>query len=73
MEINVNAYNDIDGLLVLRERVREKLENVNKLDMQGQEVMITAGGNQAFVNVALALFDPGDPVLVVRFWFSRHF
>lgn len=30
------------------------------------QVMITAGGNQAFAMVALALLDPGDRVLLVR-------
>lgn len=28
--------------------------------------MVTAGGNQAFAMVALALLDPGDRVLLVR-------
>lgn len=30
------------------------------------QVMVTAGGNQAFAMVALALLDPGDTVLLVR-------
>lgn len=30
------------------------------------QIMITAGGNQAFAMVALALLDPGDRVLLVR-------
>lgn len=31
--------------------------------------MVTAGGNQAFAMVALALLDPGDRVLLVRIEF----
>lgn len=30
------------------------------------QVMVTAGGNQAFAMVALAVLDPGDRVLLVR-------
>lgn len=30
------------------------------------QVMVTAGGNQAFAMVALSLLDPGDRVLLVR-------
>ena len=31
-----------------------------------RQVLVTAGGNQAFAMVALALLDPGDRVLLVR-------
>ena len=36
------------------------------------EVMVTAGGNQAFVNVALSLVDPGDTVLVLKPYYFSH-
>ncbi|CAM9232903.1 unnamed protein product [Scytosiphon promiscuus] len=60
------------GLQALREEVEKKLEEENGLDLTGQEVMITAGGNQAFAMVSLALLDPGDRVLLVRPFYCAH-
>ena len=34
--------------------------------------MVTAGANQAFVNVALALLDAGDVAVLLRPYVSRH-
>ncbi|CAM9681000.1 unnamed protein product, partial [Hapterophycus canaliculatus] len=61
-----HQYGPALGLPELREALEKKLEKDNGLDLTGQEVMITAGGNQAFAMVALALLDPGDRVLLVR-------
>lgn len=32
------------------------------------QIMVTAGANQAFAMVALAVLDPGDRVLLVSLW-----
>ncbi|CAM9441239.1 unnamed protein product [Sphacelaria rigidula] len=40
--------------------------------MTDQEVMVTAGGNQAFSMVAMALLDPGDRALLVRPFYCAH-
>ena len=45
----VSAYGADDGLPELREALRQKLSEENGLP--DQDVMVTAGANQAFVNV----------------------
>ena len=67
-----NKYGSIQGRSELLELIKEKLEEENKLNLKDMEVMITAGGNQAFVNVALTLIDPGDTVLVLRPYYFSH-
>ena len=40
--------------------------------MSNQEVMVTAGANQAFSNVALALCDPGDEAIILTPYYFSH-
>ncbi|CAM9232827.1 unnamed protein product [Scytosiphon promiscuus] len=72
LERSNHKYGPALGLPALREALEKKLEEENGLDLTGQEVMITAGGNQAFAMVALALVDPGDRVLLVRPFYCAH-
>mmetsp|Transcript_29176 Transcript_29176/g.38366 ORF Transcript_29176/g.38366 Transcript_29176/m.38366 type:complete len:420 (-) Transcript_29176:238-1497(-) len=65
-------YGDILGDSSLRAALADKLAQSNGLNLAGQEIMVTAGGNQAFVNVALALCDPGDKVVVVKPFYFSH-
>eukprot|EP00752_Nemacystus_decipiens_P009923 g8852.t1 len=73
MKVSTNhKYGPALGESSLRDALVKKLEKENGLDMSGQEVMITAGGNQAFAMVALALLDPGDRVLLARPFYCAH-
>ncbi|CAM9274427.1 unnamed protein product [Ectocarpus fasciculatus] len=67
-----HKYGPALGLPALREALVAKLKEENGLDMTGQEVMVTSGGNQAFAMVALALLDPGDRVLLARPFYCAH-
>jgi aspartate/methionine/tyrosine aminotransferase len=60
-QADTHRYNAILGLPELRQLIAA---NATKrgLDMQGQEVMVCAGANQAIINAALALLDAGDSV-----------
>lgn len=66
----VNQYGPDEGLPGLREALKAKLANENGL--QGSDVMVTAGANQAFINIVLTLLDAGDHcVLFMPFYFNH--
>lgn len=68
-EPSTSQYGADEGLPELREALLEKLKRENKL--YSSSVMVTAGANQAYVNVVLTLCDPGDRVvLFVPYYFN---
>eukprot|EP00611_Tribonema_gayanum_P026589 TRINITY_DN636_c0_g1_i4.p1 TRINITY_DN636_c0_g1~~TRINITY_DN636_c0_g1_i4.p1 ORF type:complete len:203 (-),score=35.61 TRINITY_DN636_c0_g1_i4:928-1536(-) len=71
-ETRTHKYNAVLGLVDLRDALYSKLEQDCGLDMTGQEIMVCAGANQAFVNAALALLDPGDKVVLPRPYYFSH-
>lgn len=58
-ETEVSKYGSILGLDSLRQLIRRRYEKKN-LNMRDMDVVITAGANQGFTNIALALCDEGD-------------
>jgi len=68
-EPTTSHYGADEGLPELRAALLEKLRQENKLC--NSSVMVTAGANQAYVNVVLTLCDPGDKVvLFVPYYFN---
>jgi katanin p60 ATPase-containing subunit A1 len=67
----VSLYGADAGIPELREALTKKLRQENKL--QKSSVMVTAGANQAFVNIVLALCDPGDSVIMFApYYFNAY-
>ena len=66
----IHKYGDGRGLLELRDAVKAKLKDENGIE--GKEVMITAGANQAFVNVCQTLVEEGDRVVVFAPFYFSH-
>eukprot|EP00878_Enallax_costatus_P016901 GHUV01017742.1.p1 GENE.GHUV01017742.1~~GHUV01017742.1.p1 ORF type:complete len:450 (+),score=122.28 GHUV01017742.1:1027-2376(+) len=66
----VHGYGPADGLPALREALQHKLANRNGL--LGYEVMVTAGANQAFVNLVLTLTDESDKVVLFKPYYFNH-
>ncbi|MGC9308412.1 MAG: aminotransferase class I/II-fold pyridoxal phosphate-dependent enzyme [Thermoplasmatota archaeon] len=57
----------------LRQAVAEKLHQDNDIRAAGQDnVIITTGANQAFVNALLAITDVGDSVIIVTPHYFNH-
>jgi aspartate aminotransferase/aminotransferase len=52
------------GLPSLRQRIAEKLERSNRLNVGPEQVVVTPGSGEAVFSTMLALVDPGDEVLV---------
>lgn len=63
-------YTPDRGLTELRDELVQKVELENGL--QDKEVMVTAGGNQAFINLVMALCDPGDEAILFTPYYFNH-
>ncbi|KAG0500523.1 hypothetical protein HPP92_000595 [Vanilla planifolia] len=70
-EPSTSSYGADEGLPELRVALLEKLRQENKLTRSS--VMVTAGANQAFVNLVLTLCDPGDSVIMfIPYYFNAY-
>src|SRR5258708_4207068 len=69
-----HAYQDGSGSRALIGAIEEKLLRDNGIDCgNGMSVMVTAGGNMAFVHAILAITQPGDEVILpVPFYFNHE-
>ncbi|XP_026408493.1 aromatic aminotransferase ISS1-like [Papaver somniferum] len=66
-----SRYGGDEGLPALREALTKKLQEENKL--YKSSVMVTAGANQAFVNLVLALCDAEDRVVMFApYYFNSY-
>jgi len=64
-------YTPSSGIPELKEAICEKLERENGLSYTPQEVIVTCGGKQALYNLAMALFEEGDEVIIpAPYWVS---
>ncbi|PKA46785.1 Bifunctional aspartate aminotransferase and glutamate/aspartate-prephenate aminotransferase [Apostasia shenzhenica] len=71
LEPSISHYGADEGLPELRLALLEKLRRENKLTRSS--VMVTAGANQAFVNLVLTLCDPGDSVVMFApYYFNAY-
>ena len=69
-----HGYQDGVGIPGLVAAIDVKLRRDNRIDRgNGLRVMVTAGGNMAFVHAILAITDPGDEVILpVPFYFNHE-
>jgi aspartate/methionine/tyrosine aminotransferase len=71
-DAQTHRYSADAGLVTLREALCEKLAAHRRIDAQPDDVIITAGGNQAFMLAAMTLIDPGDEVVLTTPYFVNH-
>jgi len=68
-----NIYTRLDGIQRLRRAIADKTERMQGLVVDpDREVLITSGATGAFHAVAMALFDPGDEVLLFEPFYGYH-
>ena len=60
------------GVPELRERIAARLAAENGIDASRFALMVTAGGNMAFLTALLAICDEGDEVVLVKPYFFNH-
>uniref|UniRef100_A0A1D1XXG5 Aspartate aminotransferase n=1 Tax=Anthurium amnicola TaxID=1678845 RepID=A0A1D1XXG5_9ARAE len=67
----VSRYGADEGFPELREALHDKLRRENNLNKSS--IMVTAGANQAFVNLVLTLCDAGDSVVMFApYYFNAY-
>lgn len=68
-----HKYKPVVGLPVLVDAFRRKLETENQIpSTDGSHLVITAGGNMAFMNAVLAITDPGDEIILQTPYYFNH-
>jgi aspartate/methionine/tyrosine aminotransferase len=68
-----HRYGPVEGAPGLVEAIRRKLAAENGIDVgPDRRIVVTAGGNMAFVNAVLAVTDPGDEVILLSPFYFNH-
>jgi aspartate aminotransferase len=64
-------YTPVDGTPALKKAVMEKFKRENGLEYRPEQILVSCGGKQSFYNMAQALLDPGDEVVIPSpYWVS---
>ena len=68
-----HKYKPVDGIAPLKERLARKWRDEHGVDVEpSRRIVVTAGGNMAFMNAVLALADPGDEILLLTPYYFNH-
>lgn len=68
-----HRYGAVEGEAALVAAISAKLRAENDIDPDaGSHVVVTAGGNLAFMNAMLAITDPGDEVILPAPYYFNH-
>lgn len=70
--IQDHHYGPDEGLPALIAVIRRKLQTENGLPLDGRAIMVTAGGNMAFLTAVLAITDPGDEIILPLPYYFNH-
>jgi len=64
-------YTAVDGIAELKQAIITKFKNDNGFDYQANQILVSCGGKQSFFNLAQALLNPGDEVIIpAPYWVS---
>ena len=64
-------YTAVDGTPELKKAVIEKFRRDNGLEYEANQILVSSGGKQSFFNLALAILNPGDEVIIpAPYWVS---
>ncbi len=64
-------YTAVDGMPSLKAAVSAKFKRENGLDYSLEQILVSCGGKQSFFNLAQAVIDPGDEVVIpAPYWVS---
>jgi len=68
-----HKYKPVQGIDPLLEVIRHKLREENGIALDdAQHIVVTAGGNLAFLNALLAITDPGDQIILSLPYYFNH-
>ena len=64
-------YTAVDGTAELKQAVIDKFKRDNQLDYSAEQILVSCGGKQSFYNLAQALLNEGDEVIIpAPYWVS---
>ena len=70
---NNHKYQPVDGIPQLVDALAEKLRTENHIPTTpSTRIVVTAGGNMAFMNAVLAVADPADEVILQAPYYFNH-
>jgi aspartate aminotransferase len=71
IETGFTKYTAVDGIPSLKQAIINKFKHDNHLDYQANQILVSCGGKQSFFNLAQALLNPGDEVIIpAPYWVS---
>lgn len=66
-----NKYTPVGGIPELKDSIRERIKNDYGIEYSQQEVMVSCGAKHTLYNIAQAVLNPGDEVIVPSpYWVS---
>ena len=67
----MTKYTAVDGTASLKQAVIDKFKRDNGFDYAADQILVSCGGKQRFYNLAQAILDPGDEVIIpAPYWVS---
>lgn len=64
-------YTPVDGTASLKQAIIAKFQRDNGLEYAPEQILVSCGGKQSFYNLAQAILDPGDEVVIpAPYWVS---
>ena len=68
-----HKYKPVQGIPALLDALAAKLQSDNQINVtNGSVIVVTAGGNMAFMNAILAITDPGDEIILQTPYYFNH-
>ncbi len=64
-------YTAVDGTASLKQAIMDKFKRDNGFDYSAEQILVSVGGKQSFYNLAQAILDAGDEVIIpAPYWVS---
>jgi aspartate aminotransferase len=64
-------YTAVDGTPALKQAIIKKFKRDNGFDYDTNQILVSSGGKHSFFNLAIALLNPGDEVIIpAPYWVS---
>lgn len=71
IEAGFTKYTAVDGIVELKEAIRDKFKRDNGLDYQLNQILVSVGGKQSIYNLCQAFINEGDEVIIpAPYWVS---
>lgn len=71
IEGGFTKYTAVDGTAGLKKAIQDKFKRENGFDYTLKQILVSCGGKQSFYNLAQALINPGDEVIIpAPYWVS---